>query len=163
MCVYGGHQGQKKVTDVFWREGCKIPEIMCSEIAELISKGVEEVRQESKLSTIFEATINIYGVPTGSGFDTLKKFLSSFKNEMYTERGSVGNYSIHFYSKARAKDALAYIQEQPNQFSNCELVCHRKEIGTLGNVDSEESKEQEGAVKGKRKARIEDDGWTTQL
>jgi len=160
MCVYGGGMGQKKVTDVFWREGCKIPEIMCSEIAELINKGIDEVKQESKMSTIFEASINIYNVPTGSGFDTLKKFLSSFKNEMYTERGStVGTYHIHFYSKQRAKDALTFIQEQPNQFSNCEMVLHRKEIGTLGET-TEENKEETG-LKRKGKTRTDDDGWTT--
>jgi hypothetical protein len=111
MCVYGA-QGQKKVTDVFWREGCKIPEIMCSEIAELINKGIFEAKHESKVSTIFEATINIYNAPSGSGNDTLKKFLSNFKNEMYTETGkNVGTLHVHFYSKMRAKDALTFIQE----------------------------------------------------
>lgn len=72
MCNYGGKEGQKKVTDVFWREGCKIPEILCSEIAELIMKGIDEVKDVSKMSTIFEATINIYNVPTGGSFDRLK-------------------------------------------------------------------------------------------
>jgi len=160
MCVYGGGQGLKKVTDVFWKEGCKIPEIMCSEIAELINKGIEEVRQESKMSTIFEASINIYNVPTSSGFDTLKKFLSNFKNDMYTERGStVGTFHVHFYQKQRAKDALSFIQEQPNQFSNCELVMHRKE-GT--NEVIEETKE-EGPAKRKGKTKTDENGWTTQL
>jgi hypothetical protein len=110
MCNYGGKEGQKKVTDVFWREGCKIPEILCSEIAELIMKGIDEVKHESKMSTIFEASINIYNVPTGGSFDRFKQFLSNFKNEFYTERGkSVGTLHVHFYSKQRAKDALAFI------------------------------------------------------
>ena len=56
MCVYG-QLGQKRVTDVFWKDGCKIPEIMCSEIASMISRGIEEVKTESNMSSIFEATI----------------------------------------------------------------------------------------------------------
>lgn len=85
---------------------------MCSEIAEMISKGIDEVKHESKMSSIFEASINICNVPSGSGMDTLKKFLSSFKNEMYTERGNqLGYYHVHFYSRIRAKDALNFIQE----------------------------------------------------
>jgi hypothetical protein len=30
----------------------------------------------------------------------------------------------------RAKDALTYIKNTPNQFTNVELVLHKKEIGT---------------------------------
>ena len=61
MCVYGA-QGQKKVTDVFWREGCKIPEIMCSDIADLINKGISEVRFQADKTTIFEASLFISNV-----------------------------------------------------------------------------------------------------
>jgi hypothetical protein len=76
---------------VFWRENCKIPEIMCSEIADLINKGISEVRFESDKTTIFEASIYISNVPGGHSIDDLKKFLSNFKNEMYTEKGkSIG-------------------------------------------------------------------------
>ena len=46
MCIYG-QMGQKRVTDVFWKDGCKVPEIMCSEIAEMIGRGIEEVKNES--------------------------------------------------------------------------------------------------------------------
>ena len=69
----------------------------------------------------------------------------------------MGSYLVHFYSKIRAKDAMNFIQEQPNQFSNADLVIHRKEIGTLGLI-GEESKE---AVKKKGKRTTDDDGWTT--
>lgn len=135
---------------------------MCSEIAELINKGIFEAKHESKISTIFEASINIYNAPTGSGFDTLKKFLSNFKNEMYTESGkNVGTLHVHFYSKQRAKDALTFIQEQPNQFNNCELVLHRKEIGTLG--DTHEESKEDIAAKRKKKKATDDDGWTTMI
>jgi len=106
MCTYG-QQGQKRSTDVFWREGCKVPQIMCSEIADLINKGIEEVRYVSDKATIFEASLHVTNVPNGNTLDTLKKFLGSFKNEMYSEKGkTLGSFNIHFYSKIRAKDAL---------------------------------------------------------
>jgi len=35
MCTYGG-KNAKTVTDVFWKEGCKIPDIMVSEVIQLI-------------------------------------------------------------------------------------------------------------------------------
>ncbi len=34
----------------------------------------------------------------------------------------------------RAKDALTYIKNTPNQFTNVEMILHKKEIGT--NADS---------------------------
>lgn len=60
---------------------------MCSEIADLINKGIEEVRHESDKTTIFEASIHICNVSQGNNIDTLKKFLGNFKNEIYTEKG----------------------------------------------------------------------------
>ena len=60
---------------------------MCSEIADLIEKGIEEVRHESSKTTIFEASIYICNVNQGFSIDSLKKFLGGFKNEMYTEKG----------------------------------------------------------------------------
>ena len=93
---------------------------MCSEIADLINQGIEEVRHESDKTTIFEASIYISNVAAGYNIDTLKKFLFNFKNEMYSEKGKgFGQFSIHFYSKQRARDALSFIQNSPNQFNNC--------------------------------------------
>jgi len=109
MCTYGA-QGQKRVTDVYWREGAKVPEVLCSDIAVAISKGITDVRKESSMSSIFEASIFISNVPKGSNIDTLKKFLSSFQNEMYTEKGtSINSFKVHFYNRQRAKDAISYI------------------------------------------------------
>jgi hypothetical protein len=51
---------------------------MCSEIASMISRGIEEVKTESNFSSIFEATINISNVTRGNTIDTLKKFLHNF-------------------------------------------------------------------------------------
>ena len=39
----------------------------------------------------------------------------------------IGQYAVHFYKRARAKDALTYIRNTPNQFTNVELVVHKKE------------------------------------
>jgi len=109
MCVYG-HLGQKRVTDVYWKDGCKVPEIMCSEIAEMISRGIEEVKDESQMSSIFEASIFISNVVRGNSIDTLKKFLNNFRNEIYTEKGAnTSSFKVHFYKMQRAKEALSFI------------------------------------------------------
>ena len=72
---------------------------MCSEIASMISRGIEEVKTESNISSIFEATINISNVTRGNTIDTLKKFLTNFKNEIYTEKGTdTSKFKVHFYS-----------------------------------------------------------------
>ena len=39
MCSYKGMAADKAVTDVFWKEGCKVPEILVSEVIDLIEKG----------------------------------------------------------------------------------------------------------------------------
>jgi len=76
-----------------------VPEIMCSEIAEMISKGIEQVKNESDISSIFEASLYINNVTRGNTIDTLKKFLINFKSDMYTEKGSTASqYQVHFYS-----------------------------------------------------------------
>lgn len=128
---------------MFWREGCKVPQILCSEIADLINKGIDEVRLESDKSTIFEASIHIANVPNGNSIDTIKKFLGNFKNEIYTEKGkSLGTFNVHFYQKVRARDALSYLQDTANQFSNCTMEVHKKDT-----LSSEESKTAEIAQK----------------
>lgn len=71
---------------------------MCSEIAQMINKGIEEVKTESNMSTIFEASLLISNVTHGNSIDGLKKFLINFKNEMYTEKGSTtSSFKVHFY------------------------------------------------------------------
>lgn len=73
---------------------------MCSEIAEMISKGIEEVKTESNISSIFEASILINNVTRGNSIDTLKKFLSNFKSDIYTEKvtNNSSSFKVHFYS-----------------------------------------------------------------
>jgi len=52
----------------------------------------------------------------------------------------MGSFHCHFYSKVRAKDAVNYIKDTPNQFTNCDLVLHKKEIGISTGLVGEESK-----------------------
>jgi len=140
-----------------------LPEIMCSEVAELIDKGIMDVKKESDKSSIFEASLNISNVQKGSDIGTLKNFLISFKNEMYTERGTtVGCFHVHFYTRQRAKEAMSFIQNTPNQFSNCECVFHKKDIGTLGDIVSSEVEAQQNTfVKKKKQVEVDDDGFMT--
>lgn len=105
-----------------------MPEIMCSEIAMLINRGIHEVRKEADKKTIFEASLIITNVTLGTTIDTLKKFLTNFKNEMYTERGkNKTQFQVHFYKKARARDACSYCQTTPGEFSNCYMQEHDKD------------------------------------
>lgn len=134
MCTYGG-RNQKTVTDVFWKDGCKVPDVHVSEVMKLIEKGLISANNDDNRNQIFEATLYFKDVSKGTSLDDLKKFLSNFKNEMYTQKGRTpGQFYVHFYKKQRAKDAHYYIKNTPSQFANVELVSHVKEIGT--NFDS---------------------------
>jgi len=126
----------------------------------LIEKGVDAAKQQVDKSAIFEATLNVYNVQKGSTVHDLKNFLEGFKNEFYTELGKqMGTFHCHFYSKVRAKDAVSYIKNSPNQFTNCDLVLHKKEIGTSQIALGEESKGD--YVMKKKKVVVDDDGWST--
>ena len=86
MCTYGG-KNQKTVTDVFWKEGAKIPDLMISEIVQLIQKGIMSNDHDQNKGMIFEASLYIQNVLKGTSMDELKKYMSAFKNEMYVEKG----------------------------------------------------------------------------
>lgn len=88
MCTYGGKGGATSVTDVFWKNGCRVPDIMCSEVVTLISKGIMPNDLDASKSSVFEATIYISNIPKGSNVDDIKQHLSAFQNEFYTERRS---------------------------------------------------------------------------
>lgn len=129
LCTYGD-RNSKTITDVFWREGCKIPDVLVSEVMKLIERGIVSANNDDNRDQIFEATLFITGVGKGTSIDDLKKFLSNFRNEMYTQKGKVlGTFYVHFYKRTRARDALTYIKNTPNQFTNLELISHKKEIG----------------------------------
>jgi hypothetical protein len=52
---------------------------------------------------------------------------------MYTQKSNKstnqGQFLVHFYKRQRARDAFTYIKNTPSQFSNVEMVVHKKEIG----------------------------------
>ena len=131
MCTYGGKGGSTSVTDVYWKNGCRVPDIMCSEVVNLISKGIMPNNLQTNISSVFEASIYISNIPKGSGVDDIKKHLAAFQNEFYTERrGTSGPGArtalLHFYSLVRAKDAYAYLKSSPHQFSIGDLMTHKK-------------------------------------
>ena len=158
MCTYGG-KNAKTVTDVFWKEGCKIPDIMVSEIVQLIQKGIISAKNEENRNMIFEATIQFSNVPKGNTIDDIKKFLKNFRNEMYAEKGkNQGEYYMHFYKKMRAKDACTFLQNTPNQFNNYTMISHKKEIGTNSDVVTAASND---SKKRRREEKfIDDEGFT---
>ena len=76
------------MTDVFFKDGCKIPDVTVSELIKLIDKGIMSSNSEENKSQIFEATLHVFGVTRGNTIDDLKSFLGpSFRNEMYAEKG----------------------------------------------------------------------------
>ena len=88
MCTYG-NKNSKTITDVFWKEGCKVPDIMVSELIELIEKRILSANNDDNRNMIFEATLYVYNVQKGTKINDLKSFLKSFKNEMYSEKGKL--------------------------------------------------------------------------
>ena len=167
MCTYGGKVGEgKTVTDVFWKEGCRVPDILGTDVVSLIEKGLISGNHEATRNKIFEASLEVSGIPKGSGIDDVKKLLISFRNEYYPERkGSVSQGNpiyLHFYSKLRAKDALDLMRMSAHQFGNIEMISHRKEIGTNATplvVDDEFSVEAPKRLRA-NKGPADDDGFT---
>mmetsp|Transcript_27234 Transcript_27234/g.20379 ORF Transcript_27234/g.20379 Transcript_27234/m.20379 type:complete len:160 (+) Transcript_27234:263-742(+) len=114
MCTYGG-KNQKTVTDVFWKEGCKVPEVMISEVIALIERGILSTNNDDNRNMIFEASLHIHNVTKGNTIDDLKHYLVNFKNEMYAEKGKTfGSFLLHFYKQMRAKDAYTFLKNTPN-------------------------------------------------
>lgn len=72
MCTYGGKGGNTSVTDVYWKNGCRVPDIMCSEVVMLISKGIMPNDLDASKSSVFEATIVVSNIPKGSNVDDIK-------------------------------------------------------------------------------------------
>jgi hypothetical protein len=94
---------------VFYKEGAKIPEIHCTEIANLISKGIGEITDVTKVATIFQATLVITNFPINATLDQLKKLLINFRDEIYTERKAKNQFLVHFYELQTAKSALSFL------------------------------------------------------
>ena len=135
MCQYGGKKTNGIFfTDIFWKEGCLVPEILATEVVDLINKGIMRASSEESRNMIFESTIVISNIPKGSTVDDVKRLLATFQNGFYAERKGQANQArsvlLHFYSKPRAIDALTFLRNTAHQFSEVQLVHHRKEIGT---------------------------------
>jgi hypothetical protein len=135
MCTYGGKAGAgKSVTDVFWKEGCRVPDILASEVAALISRGLVSADHEATRNALFEASLVVFGIPKGSGLDEIKKLLQPFKSEYYAERKGPASHGhpayLHFYKKQRAKEAIDFLRGAAHHYGGVELVSHRKEVGT---------------------------------
>jgi hypothetical protein len=58
MCTYGARNA-KTVTDVFWSEGCKVPDVLVSEVMKLIERGIMSADNSENRDSIFEATLYI--------------------------------------------------------------------------------------------------------
>ena len=49
MCTYGG-KNSKPVTDVFWKEGCIVPDVMISDVMKLIERGILSAKNDDNKS-----------------------------------------------------------------------------------------------------------------
>lgn len=164
MCTYGGKACDKTVIDVFWKEGCRVPEVLASEIAALIGKGIISKDHEATRNAIFEASLGIYGIPKGTGLDDIKKLLRPFKDEFYAERkvgasGSSHPVFLHFYEKTRAKDAQDFLRGAAHHFGEVELISHRKEIGTNPLSPADEASAQIEPKKKRQDREFDHDGF----
>lgn len=156
MCTYGG-KNSKTVTDVFWKEGSKVPDVLVSEVMSLIERGIMSANNDDNRNQVFEATLHISNVARGASIDDLKKFLSNFRNEMYTQKGKqTGQYYVHFYKKMRAKDALSYIKNTPNSFTNVEMVMHQKEVGINASTPQQILAASEAAKRNPKREKVVD-------
>jgi len=86
MSTYGLRGGGPVINDVNWKQGCRIPEVLVSDVMELIVKGLLSKDSEAARNSIFEATISILNLPKGSSVDDVKKLMTPFQNEFYAER-----------------------------------------------------------------------------
>lgn len=164
MCTYGrgGGPGGQPVTDVYWKDGCRVPEILASEVIELIEKGIMSADPDQSRNSIFEATLTVLNLPRGSSVDDVKKLLKAYQNEYYAERRGVPPQArsvlLHFYSGVRAKDAFLFMKNTPHDFHECELVSHRKQVGTNSELDEDE--DNKPRQRRAERFEVDDDGFT---
>lgn len=100
MCTYKGTEST--VTDVFYTEGCRVPEILATDVVNLVDKGAYSSSTEEHMTKIFEASLYVPTIPKGSSVNDLKKLLTAFTNDFYAEcKGQASlanrNAKLHFY------------------------------------------------------------------
>lgn len=166
MCNYGSKGAGKTVSDVLWKKGCKIPDILISDILGLIEKGIMSQDQNEQINKIFEASIVIYGIPKGTGLDDIKKMFSGYIDEFYPERQGQAHQNnpiyMHFYKRLRAQDAYETLRQSAHMFDDVELISRQKEIGTnqtaLNKLESDE--EIKTIRKRADRQQLDDDGFS---
>lgn len=152
VCAYG--KNAKNITDVFWKDGCRIPTMMVTEIASLVQKGVLS-DTETHSTNIFKATVTVFNLQRSDTINDIKTFLADFKQQFYSERGQRdGQVNLHFFNEDEAKDVFTYFKNSNSNFANVELRTHSKE------EQEEESKADEAGRKKKRKAEVDDEGFS---
>ena len=57
----------------------------------------------------------------------------------------------------RAKDALTFIKNTPNQFTNVDLILHKKEVGTNPDTPLQDQAQKKKAAK--EQDTVDDDGF----
>ena len=169
MCSYGGKNTTdgRSVTDVCWKQGCRVPDILASEVIALINKGIITSDHEAIKNSIFQASILISGFTKGFGTDDVKKIISTFQNEYYPMRknNSKTEITLLFYERSRAMEATDVIKSSAPPFS-VELYTHLKEIGTNQNLEKGEEEKQnsddsdyEGTYPKKQSHEMDTDGF----
>lgn len=132
MCTYRSKAGGSTVADVFWKEGCRVPEILATEIIALVEKGIMTHNANDHRNQVFQASISFPSMPKGSGIQDIKVVLVAFVNEYYVEKKGTGHRRaaiLHFYQLQRAQEAFATFQSNWHPFENVELISHQKQIG----------------------------------
>lgn len=88
------------MADIIWKDGCRVPDILATEIISLVEKGIMTHNVDDRRSQVFQASINFPIIPKGLGISDIKSMLPEFLNEYYVEKRGT-NYRraamLHFY------------------------------------------------------------------
>lgn len=166
MCTYRSKAGGSTVADVFWKEGCRVPEILATEIIALVEKGIMTHNANDHIYKVFQASISFPTMPKGSGIQDIKAVMQAFANEYYVEKKGTGHRRaamLHFYQLQRAQEALVTLNSNWHPFENVELISHQKQIGIgEGDIGFGESGLSSEPAKRLRadKYEMDDDGFT---
>jgi len=135
MCTYRSKAGGTTVADVFWKEGCRVPEILATEIIALVNKGIMTQNSADRRSQVFQASIVFPIIPKGSSIQDVKAlFLGpGYANAFYAEKKGTSHVNrkviLHFYQYARATEALTMLRSTWHPFECIEMISHQKQVG----------------------------------
>ena len=114
MCAYRCKPGGPSIAEVFWKEGCRVPDILATEIIALVKKGIMTHNVADRRGQVFQASLSFPAIPKGLGITDIKTLLPGFTNEYYVEkRGTVHRRAaiLHFYQLKRAQEAFTIQQD----------------------------------------------------